>query len=78
MAVSEQVIEPMVESVLDGMRVPRALASRPGASACVGSRPKTVHVAMLIDLKHFDIKEFPIPEVGDYDILVKVECCGVC
>jgi len=29
-------------------------------------------------LEHYDIKEFPIPEVGDGDILVKVEGCGVC
>ena len=26
----------------------------------------------------FDIKEYPIPPVGDDDILVKVEGCGVC
>ena len=40
--------------------------------------PKTAHVAMLTSLEHFDVKEFPIPEVGDDDILVKVEGCGVC
>ena len=38
--------------------------------------PKTAHVAMLTSLEHFDVKEFPIPEVGDDDILVKVEGCG--
>jgi len=43
-----------------------------------GAIPKTAHVAVLTDLKHFDIKEYPIPEVGDDDILVKVEGCGVC
>ncbi|MDR2939255.1 MAG: zinc-binding dehydrogenase [Clostridiales bacterium] len=35
-------------------------------------------VAMLTKLEHYDIKEYPIPELGDGDILVKVEGCGVC
>ena len=43
-----------------------------------GAIPKTAHVAMLTSLEHFDVKEFPIPELGDGDILVKVEGCGVC
>ena len=77
MAVSEKDIEAIVKSVLDGMRDPSALTSSPAAVAS-GNIPKTAHVAMLTDLKHFDIKEFPIPEVGDDDILVKVEGCGVC
>lgn len=77
MAVNEKDIEAIVKSVLDGMRDPSALAAST-ASAASGSIPKTAHVAMLTDLKHFDIKEFPIPEVGDDDILVKVEGCGVC
>ena len=40
--------------------------------------PKTSRVAMLTALEHYDIKEYPIPEVGDDDILVKVEGCGIC
>ncbi len=40
--------------------------------------PKTARVAMLTSLEHFDVKEYPIPELGDDDILVKVEGCGVC
>lgn len=40
--------------------------------------PGTARVAMLTDLEHYDIKEFPLPEVGDGDILVKVEGCGIC
>ena len=40
--------------------------------------PATAKVAMLTSLGHFDVKEFPMPEVGDDDILVKVEGCGVC
>ena len=79
MAVNEKDIEAIVKSVLDGMRDPSALASSTStASSASGNIPKTAHVAMLTELKHFDIKEFPIPEVGDNDILVKVEGCGVC
>ena len=33
---------------------------------------------MLTALEHYEIKEFPMPEVGDDDILVKVEGCGIC
>ena len=48
------------------------------APAAGGEIPKTAHVAVLTSLEHFDIKEYPMPEVGDDDILVKVEGCGVC
>ena len=69
-------IEEIVKQVLAGMSGnASAAASAPAAS---GSIPKTAHVAMLTALEHYDIKEFPIPEVGDDDILVKVEGCGVC
>ena len=43
-----------------------------------GPIPKSARAAMLTELEHYDIKEFPIPELGDGDILVKVEGCGVC
>lgn len=35
-------------------------------------------VAMLTAAKHFEVREFPIPQPGDDEILVKVEGCGVC
>ena len=53
----------------------------PGTASAAGgtkSVPKTARVAMLTALEHYDIREFPIPEVGDDDILVKVEGCGIC
>ena len=49
-----------------------------GKKAGNGEIPKTARVAMLTALEHYDIKEYPIPEVGDDDILVKVEGCGIC
>ena len=42
------------------------------------SIPATAKVAMLTAPKKIEVKEFPIPTVGDNDILVKVEGCGVC
>ena len=75
-------IEEIVRQVLSSMEGRTAQGA--GASAAGGSAagspaiPRTAHVAMLTSLEHFDVKEFPMPEVGDDDILVKVEGCGVC
>ena len=66
-------IEKIVKQVIGEMH--GASVSAPKAT---GAIPKTAHVAMLTSLEHFDIKEFPIPALGDDDILVKVEGCGVC
>ena len=43
-----------------------------------GPVPEKARVAMLTELEHYEIKEYPIPPLGDDDILVKVEGCGVC
>lgn len=69
-------IEEIVKQVLSGMtgNAPAA-ASAPAASTGI---PKTARVAVLTEKEHFDIKEYPIPPIGDDDILVKVEGCGVC
>ncbi len=40
--------------------------------------PHTSRVGMLVGPEKFEVQEYPIPEVGDDDILVKVEGCGVC
>lgn len=58
--------------------VPGAGASAAGSTGASGAIPGTAHVAMLTSLENFEVKEFPMPEVGDDDILVKVEGCGVC
>ncbi len=70
-------IEEIVKQVLSGM-TGNAPAQAPAAPAAQGGIPKTARVAMLTALEHYDIKEFPIPELGDDDILVKVEGCGIC
>ena len=43
-----------------------------------GAIPKTSRVALLTDKEKFEIREYPIPEIGDDDILVRMEGCGVC
>ena len=48
------------------------------AAKASGEIPKTAHVAMLVAPEKFEVKEYPMPSVGDDDILVKVEGCGVC
>lgn len=67
-------IEAIVRQVLQDMQQPAAPQSGAGAATI----PKTSRVAMLTKLEHYDIKEYPIPPVGDDDILVKVEGCGIC
>ena len=71
----EEIVRKVLES-MNGMESAK-VASAPTAKAS-GAIPKTARVAMLTSLEHFDIKEYPIPEIGDDDILVKVEGCGVC
>ena len=74
-------IEEIVKQVLSGMTGQTSSSSAaPKVAAPLASNtiPKTARVAMLTELEHYEIKEFPMPEVGDGDILVKVEGCGIC
>ncbi len=66
-------IEAIVRQVLTEMK-----GSAPAPKKSNGTIPATARVAMLTELGKFEIKEYPMPEVGDDDILVKVEGCGVC
>ncbi len=70
-------VEAVVKQVLESM-LNQPVSAPAGVSAGSKEIPKTAHVAMLTALEHYDVKEFPMPEVGDGDILVKVEGCGVC
>ncbi|MGB5823326.1 MAG: alcohol dehydrogenase catalytic domain-containing protein, partial [Proteocatella sp.] len=63
-------IEAIIKQVLMGMNGNEKTNS-PSVS-------DTSRVAMLTALENYEIKEFPIPELGDDDILVKVEGCGIC
>ncbi len=70
----EEIVRQVLSSMTDGSV---NTASAPSSSVST-EIPKTAHVAVLTALEHFDIKEYPIPPLGDGDILVKVEGCGVC
>ena len=67
-------IEEIVRQVLDSMNG----APTTSAPKAAGAVPTKSRAAMLTALEKYEIKEFPIPELGDDDILVKVEGCGVC
>ena len=73
--IDSQNVEQIVRQVLQELG--GGNVSAPKASA-PGTIPVKSRAAMLTELEHYDIKEFPIPELGDDDILVKVEGCGVC
>lgn len=66
-------IEKIVRQVLENMGSCSSTAPK-----AAGPIPQNSRVAMLTQKEHFDIQEYPIPELGDDDILVKVEGCGVC
>ena len=71
----EKEITRLVEQVVKEMS-----GKASGGCTCSKSTsiPKTATVAMMTALEKFEIQEYPIPELGDDDILVKVEGCGVC
>ncbi|MDO4621859.1 MAG: zinc-binding dehydrogenase [Eubacteriales bacterium] len=80
MDMNAQNIEEIVRQVLAGMTgsAPAAAPAAPAAAAASNGIPKVAHVAMLTGLEHYEIKEFPIPELADDDLLVRVEGCGIC
>ena len=71
MNISSSQVESIVRRILGEM----APSASTGAK---GGIPKTAKVAMLTAQKKIEVKEFPVPELNDDDILVKVEGCGVC
>ena len=66
-------IEQIVKQVISGMQ-----GLNTGSSKTAGAVPSKTRVAMLTSLEHFDVKEYPIPEIADDEILVRVEGCGIC
>ena len=73
MNINENDIAKVVQAVLNEMN-----SSGVAPKKASGQVPKSAKAALLTKLGHFDIKEYPIPELGDDDILVKVEGCGIC
>ena len=78
MAMNSNDIEAIVKQVIANMKDAPVSAAAPASKAASGKIPETARVAMLTKLGHFDVNEYKLPEIGDDDILVKVEGCGVC
>lgn len=74
MDIKSQNIEEIVKQVL------KELTNGTAGQTTTGPKPvpKTGRVAMLTKLEQIELKEYPIPELGEDDILVKVEGCGIC
>ena len=79
MAVREQDVELIVRQILSEMgKGGSAPAPAATPKAAGGAIPTTARVAMLTELGKFELQEHKLPPLGDNDILVKVEGCGVC
>ncbi len=77
MDINRDQLQAIVQQVLSEMN-PNGISAPAKSVHADASVPKTARVAMLTKTENFEIKEFPIPELGDDDILVKVEGCGIC
>jgi len=75
-------IEEIIKQVLQGMngQVSTASVSQTASvqATPAGAIPKTARVAMMTEIGKIELQEYPIPEIGDGDILVKIEGCGIC
>ena len=67
-------IEAIVKQVISEMGTTGS--AKPAAKSA--GVPSSARAALLTKTEKFEIKEYPIPALGDDDILVKVEGCGVC
>ncbi len=74
MEMNATAVEEIVKQVLSSLSQGPAA----GNSTASGVIPDKVRVAMLTQLGKMEVKEFPMPQVGDDDLLVKVEGCGIC
>ena len=74
----QQAIEQIVKEVLQNITKEGGLGTSPQRGLGQGPKVSTAKAAVLTGLERLEIKEFPIPELGDDDILVKVEGCGIC
>ena len=82
MAINEKDIESLVRAVLGELAGSTAKDSDCSCnSSCTScSTPKSgmAKAGVLTGTKKIEVKEFPIPELKDDEILIKVEGCGVC
>ena len=75
----EKQLQEIVQKVLASMTGGAAYtAPAKAASTSSTTVPKRARVAMLVEKERYELKEYDIPELGDNDMLVKVEGCGIC
>ncbi len=70
MDITSTQIEDIVRQVLGSMGR--------GTSAAPTALPTKFRAAMLVGSKKIEVQEIPLPQLGDNDILVKVEGAGIC
>lgn len=76
MEINQVNIEQIVKQILTEMNGTNASAA---STKSVNSLiPETARAAVLTGTQKIEVKEFKIPEIGDDEMLVKVEGCGVC
>ena len=71
-------ISEIVKQVLANMTGSASATASVKNSVAAGDIPQKARVAMLVEKERYELKEYPVPAVGDDDILVKVEGCGIC
>lgn len=77
MEINSNSIEDIVRQIIQGMDAKKN-APEQAAPVSAAAIPAKARVAMLVEKGRFELQEYAIPEIGDDDILVKVEGCGVC
>lgn len=77
MEMDSKQIEVLVKQVLAQMTSPEGAAASVGAGTG-GAVPSTAKIAVLTGAQKIEVKEVPMDSVGDEDILVRVEGCGIC
>ena len=58
--------------------VRQVLGSMGRTAAAPATLPTKFRAAMLVGSKKIEVQEIPLPQLGDNDILVKVEGAGIC
>lgn len=76
MDLTNQQIEELVKKVLSDLN--GNSSNNSAKSSFSGQIPTKAHVAYLTAIEKFEVKEVDVPPVGNDDILVKVEGCGIC
>lgn len=82
MNINEKDVAALVQAVLNEMTGTKTATNSNCGGDCgcksAGKIPSTAKVAMLTALNKIEVQEYPVPEMEDDDILIKVEGAGIC